>query len=230
MHEDDPCEQKYENGEPLADHILLTLKEHTKISQKQLDAVVTMCKSLYRSKTSMKDASFYDHLRKLNHWDGLKLATAQMIIASSAANGHMAGGDILRMVNNVIKLDNVKQKHRENFQLLSLSMDEYIQDTEKTTLDFLNFVFGSDDVVSNELRMREAKAQEERGNKQKKGVTNNHVTQGKHDDKEELKQRLRDDDILGPILSEVEKLVNRALKQSEEEKLIDQALELSKQG
>ena len=39
-----------------------------------------------------------------------------------------------------------------------------------------------------------------------------HVTQGKHDDREVLHQYLRDDDVFGPVLIEIEKLVERALR------------------
>ena len=38
-----------------------------------------------------------------------------------------------------------------------------------------------------------------------------HVTQGKHHDREVLHQYLRDDDVFGPVLIEIEKLVERAL-------------------
>lgn len=42
------------------------------------------------------------------------------------------------------------------------------------------------------------------------------MTQGKHEDREELRQALQDDAVLGPILREIEILVNAALVESEE--------------
>mmetsp|Transcript_8961 Transcript_8961/g.16417 ORF Transcript_8961/g.16417 Transcript_8961/m.16417 type:complete len:921 (-) Transcript_8961:271-3033(-) len=221
VHIDDPCEFNYGNGESLASHVLPTISPRTKITHQQLDAVVAMCQSLYQSKRSMKNATFYEHLLKLDHWDGLQLATAQMIISSSFANKHLAGGDILRMANNLIKFQNlltspsIPREQRENLHLLTMSMDDYIASPKNVTMKFLDFVLGSDDaVVSTDLRMKAAEGQE-RG--VKRSQNGNHVTQGKHDDREELRQSLRDDSVLGPILSEVEILVNEALDQSDEQ-------------
>lgn len=96
IHIYDPCEYDYENGESLASHVLPTLQRRTSITQNQLDNVVKMCQSLYQSKASMKNATFYEHLLKLKPLDGLRLATAHMIIASSASNKfHLAGGKSL---------------------------------------------------------------------------------------------------------------------------------------
>ncbi|KAL7525342.1 hypothetical protein ACHAXR_000962, partial [Thalassiosira sp. AJA248-18] len=218
VHIDDPCEFKYENGESLAIHVLPTLKERTKITQKHFDAVVGMCKTLFQSDATMKNATFYEHLLKLNHWDGLRLATAQMVIASSSANKHLAGGDILRLANNLIKFENIRTspsiplEQRKELHLLTLSMDDYIDSPKTTTMNFLNFVLGSNDtIVSSSLRSKMA---EDMANSGKKKKGNSHVTQGKHEDKEELRQLLQEDSVLGPILSEVEILVQDALEKS----------------
>jgi len=219
VHIDDPCEYNYENGESLAFHVFPTISRKTKITQKQLEAVVTMCQSLYQSTLSMKDATFYEHLRQLNRWDGLQLATAQMIISSSVANKYLAGGDILRMANNLIKFENLMTSARiprgdtDELHLLTLSMDDYIAMPKNVTAKYLDFVLGSDDaIVSRELRRIAVQRQETGAEKSQSGK---HVTQGKHDDKEKLKQSLRDDPVLGPILSEVEILVDQALARSE---------------
>mmetsp|Transcript_20664 Transcript_20664/g.44855 ORF Transcript_20664/g.44855 Transcript_20664/m.44855 type:complete len:776 (+) Transcript_20664:74-2401(+) len=221
VHIDDPCECNYGNGKSLASHVLPELSNRTKITDEHLDAVVTMCRSLYRSSPRMKNATFYDHLLELDHWKGLQLATAQMIIASSNANKGLAGGDILRMAQNTIKFQNlltspsIPDKQRENMHLLTVSMDDYIKDIRNVTLKFLDFVLGTNDtVVPRDMRIEKAEEQVEGAKKKKK--TNVHITQGKHEDKDELKQLLRDDPVLGLILSEVEILVNDALTQSED--------------
>ena len=216
VHEDEPCEIKYENGESLASHVLPVLGERTKITRQQLDAVAAMCQSLYNE----KNGTFYEHLSAHNHWDGLRLATAQMIISSSAANKHKAGGDILRMASNVIKFQNlqtspsVPAEQRDNIHVLTISMDAYQKHPRSSTLQYLNFVLGEDgSLVSSELRSKMATAQKKTLNSFGNSA---HVTQGKHEDKEELRQLLRDDPVLGPILSEVEVLVDDALSQSKE--------------
>lgn len=144
-----------------------------------------------------------------------------MIIASSAANKGLAGGDVLRMAQNLVKFQDlltspsIPRKQQENMYLLTISMDDYMKSMKNATLHFFDFVLGSDDaVVSNELRLKVA--EEWAANKEKKGNKGPHVTQGKHEDKDELKQMLRDDAVLGPILGEIEMLVNEALAQSEE--------------
>lgn len=188
----------------------------------------------------MENATFYDHLMKLNRIDGLRLATAQMLISSSAANGHLAGGDILRMGNNILKFNNLRMLSEEKkntpkrnydrskFRLLTLSMDDYTANVQNFTLQFLDFVLG-DDVsddndgdggndggrnkrsvlnVPKKLRVLAARDFESRNARSKEGQ---HVTLGKHDDRDELIESLRQDRVLGPVLSEVEILVQDAL-------------------
>jgi hypothetical protein len=178
----------------------------------------------------VKNATFYEHLLKLDHWDGLRLATAQMIISSSAANDHLAGGDILRMANNIVKFKNLQtspaigQRKRKRIRLLTLSMDDFITSPKRFMMNFLNFVLGSEhgayDAIPIGLRRKVAE-QVADGNKRMKQniedglISGRHVTQGTHEDeKEELERLLREDSVLGPILSEIEKLVNEALRES----------------
>ena len=128
-----------------------------------------MCQSLYQSTASMENATFYEHLLKLNHWDGLRLATAQMIISSSFANEYLAGGDILRMANNLIKFENlltspsIPHEERDNLHLLTISMDDYITSPKNTTMKFLDFMLGCDDtIVSRRLRTKAAEGERRR--------------------------------------------------------------------
>ena len=239
------------------------LSSKTNITSEQLDDITAMCNSLYRSKSSsssfsginLENATFYEHLVTLKRVDGLRLATAQMVISSSVANGHLAGGDILRMGQNILKFENLRMflsssssssssttslmplemltKKKDNFQLLSLSMDDYIANVRNTTLTFLDFVLGgggsrdgsdggggddgvqSDDILSARLivpRVLRIKAAEDMAFRSARSKKGQHVTQGKHDDREELIQALREDVALGPVLSEIELLVENALR------------------
>ena len=47
-----------------------------RVTEKQMNDIVKMCKSIYQKKKSLKDATFYEHLMKLDQSDGLRLATA----------------------------------------------------------------------------------------------------------------------------------------------------------
>ena len=221
VHKDDPCDVNYSNRESLASHVLPTISPRTKITELQLDAVVTMCRSLYQA-DGMSNATFYEHLMQLNHWDGLRLATAQMLISSSRANGYLAGGDILRMANNIIKFQNlltspsVPAAQRENTHLLTIAMENYMARPGKVFGDLINFVLGRNDtIVSQDLRADAAQA---RANKQAKPPRkpSGHVTQGKHKDRELLRLALREDSVLGPILTEVEILVNKSIDKNQE--------------
>ena len=237
VHIDNPCEVSYDSSgkKSLASFVLPLLSSKTKITSEQLDAIVAMCHSLYQSNSTstssstmsdevnLTSATFYEHLLKLNRFDGLRLATAQMVISSSAANGHLAGGDILRMGQNILQFENLRMllslsstaltpskiTKKEKFHMLTLSMDDYT-DIKNITIQFLDFVFG-DHGVPRELRVKGAEDFGSNNNRSKKGQ---HVTLGKHDDREELIQSLRDDSVLGPVLSEIEVLVEEALRKS----------------
>jgi len=218
VHYDDPCTTNYNDGQSLAALVLPTIETRTNITREHLDAVVKTCQSLFRSRKSLKNATFYQHLLKLNRRDGLRLATAQMIISSSVANGYLAGGDILRMAQNIIKFENLRTSasipHNQGskFQVLSFSMDKHIASPMNTTLQFLDFIFGgvSSTSIPKELRVKAA-MDFERNARLVAAKPNIHVTQGKYIDREALHQYLTDNDVFGPVLSEIEKLVERAL-------------------
>ena len=209
--------------------VLPTIVTRTNITRDHLDAVVAACRSLFRSKVSLKNATFHQHLLKLNRRDGLRLATAQMIISSSARackdrtdrKCYLAGGDILRMAQNIIKFENLRtstsipRKQRSKFRVLTTSMEEHNASPSNNTLQFLNFVVGgsSSSSLPRELIYEAAMDFERSSTRVKsKAKPDMHVTQGKHDDREVLHQYLRDDDVFGPVLIEIEKLVERALR------------------
>jgi len=225
VHEDDPCHHLYMNGESLSSHITPTLASWTHGTSKapgetqeqmgdSADQIVDMCQSLYQKKRSLRNATFYEHLLKLGKWNGLRLATAQMTIASGEANKRLAGGDILRMANNVVKFQNLQQSPQSNIHVLTVSMDDFIKNTKEGTMKFLDFVFGeNNNVITKEMRSEAAQAQEESYNKKSKST---HVTQneGKKSKKEALRGMLKMDKHLSHLLNLTEVLVNEALQQN----------------
>ncbi|KAL7534621.1 hypothetical protein ACHAXR_005998 [Thalassiosira sp. AJA248-18] len=219
VHIDKPCEFRYEDGMSLvADHVLPTISQRTNTTQSQFDNVVSLCQSLYYQHNS----TFFEHLRFLNEYDGLRLATTQMIISSSASNNHLAGGDILRMSNNIVKVERIQalqsipEKQRENVQLLAISMDDYMSNIRQTTMDLLNYIFGANEiVVSSELRISIAISQEKMAS-----LGFHHATQGKHDNRDKLKEMLRHDPVLGSILNETERLVSMECKAASRKQMI----------
>ena len=221
VQKDDPCDINYSNGESLASHVLPVLSPRTKITESQLDAVLHMCQSLFQRKHGLHNATFREHLVQLNPWDGLRLATAQMLISSSRDTGYLAGGDILRMANNIIKFRDLQTSplipitQRDNTHVLTFAMEQYLECRENVTTNLFNFVLSNDIIVSQALKID---ASRDWANKQAKPLRNSggHVTQGKHQDREQLRQALREDLVLGPILREVEILVNKALNQNRE--------------
>ena len=198
--------------------MLPILASRTRIQQHHFDEVVNICVGLYQTKESLRNSTFYEHLLELDHYDGLRLATAQMIISSSAANKNMAGGDILRMASNIIKLDNLQsnsalpQDRRELVHIMSITMEDYMKDKGNKTLQFYDFIFGNDtDLITDEIKLNAASKQDHMSDRKKQGK---HVTQGKHADRDELRRRLMADPVFGLILNETEMLVNQAAAKS----------------
>lgn len=184
-----------------------------RVTEKQMNDIVKMCKSIYQKKKSLKDATFYEHLMKLDQSDGLRLATAQMTVASGEANKHLAGGDILRMANNIVRFQALQETHKSNVHVLTVSMDEFIKDMETNTLKFLDFVFGDrNDSIPREIRLAEAKLEGEKYERKK--IKSHHITQSNNSRKVakgELKEMLKMDKHLGPVLNLTETIVNEAL-------------------
>ncbi len=121
------------------------------------------------------------------------------------------------MAQNIIKFENLRtstsipRSRRSKFQVLTSSMEEHIASPGDATLRFLDFVVGGNS--SSSLpggSMYEAAVDFERTSKSV-AEKSPHVTQGRHNDRKVLHQFLRDDDVFGPVLSEIEKLVEHAL-------------------
>ena len=208
---DKPCEHRYGDNISLATHVLPNLSSDTNITEILFDNVVSLCKSLYQANPQLRNSTFYKHLLHLSPWDGLQLATAQMIISSSHENQGRAGGDILRMASNIVHFNNLlslNDQYEKQFHLLTISMDDYISHPINSTVHFLDFLFGEhNDIISKEQKLKAAHTNIPR--------QSSHVTSGKNESsRRDMRIRLRYHPVLGPILNETEMLVNKALVQS----------------
>ena len=218
-----PCKINYINDTTtLKDVLFPTLSDRSILSQDAFDKVVNLCKSLYQTKPHLRDGKFKQHLHQLDPIDGLKLSTAQMMIRGGGVV-LMPGGDLLRMANNIIKFEQLRaytETNHETYKPLAveaLSMDDFITDPLKFTQSYLKILTGS---TVNLFRDNPTKSGRVMGSIAKRFAqkyTKNqedekHVTAGKHEDKEELLESLKQDEILGPILDAIESLVNDALK------------------
>ena len=213
VHTDDPCHAMYESGETMASNVLPSIGTD-EINEAYFSNIGKMCRSLFQSKSSMWNSTFYEHLREFDSWDGLRLATAQMVAASGDANKHLAGGDVSRMANNIVKFKELQSYMPSDVEVLTLSTEEFIKSAANSTMKFLDFVFGANNaMISREKRWEAAQKQQQGFDKAKK--RSHHVTQSttqkEKKTKEKLKELLHSDKDLAPILKLAESLVNEAL-------------------
>jgi hypothetical protein len=215
VHKDDPCHAVYKNGKTLASNVLPSIGTD-EINEEYFSNIVKMCRSLFQSDSSMRNSTFYEHLIELDSWDGLRLATAQMIAASGDANNHMAGGDVARMANNIVKFKELQSYMSSDVEVLTLSTEEFIHSAAESTMKFLDFVFGANNtIISREKRWEAAQSQQKM---LERAFDSPHVTQSttrkEKKTKEKLKELLHSDKDLAPILKLTESLVNEALSAS----------------
>mmetsp|Transcript_6065 Transcript_6065/g.9409 ORF Transcript_6065/g.9409 Transcript_6065/m.9409 type:complete len:191 (+) Transcript_6065:80-652(+) len=160
---------------------------------------------------------------ELDSGDGLRLATAQMIAVSGVANKHLAGGDVARMANNIVKLKELQAYAHSEVEVLALSTKDFIKNAANSTMRFLDFIFGANNTtISREKRWEASKTQQETFDTQTKRGTRkkgaSHITQSttrkEKKTKETLKELLHNDQDLFPILQLTESLENEALAAS----------------
>ncbi len=129
-----------------------------------------------------------------------------------------AGADILRMGNNIRKLNELaegshvdSENPSNNIQVLTMDMAHWISNPFESAIEVVDFVYGSS--ISS-IEKRKLAIQYKESYNKKVGGESQHITTGKLYGKEEkaaLVEMLRRDKALGPILDEVEKLVDESL-------------------
>ena len=194
-------------------------------TKEDFHAIKDDCLSLYQTEVGMKKANFLTHLRNYDAPEGLRLATAQMMV-----QGYINGGDILRMANNIVKLKQAQvkvetsAKYKEKkmgLQVYTASLDDFTEHPEMSAYMFLNYIFREYPHVSTERKETVARKygvyyREKRKNSLQYFTRGKamHFTHRKGDDSEGLKEYLRQDAIFGPPLSKIGELVRTALKSS----------------
>lgn len=137
-----------------------------------------------------------------------------MVAASSMANGYLAGGDVLRMANNLIRFKRLQEASTPDnkIEVYTVTMGDFIHNMANGTYDLFNFIVGQEDTTIPKEKLWEASMMQEAKYAKKKDRA--HVTQTNEEDqrvKSELKERLRVDPYLSFILNVTEQLVNEAL-------------------
>jgi len=179
------------------------------MTRKDFDNIVRDCRSLWRTRPGLTDGTYFDHLRALDPKEGLRMATADKFV-------HFA-----LMANDLVMFDRVeRQVHARNlahpgkkndFDLFTTLLDNWIERPEEAMYDFLDFVFGNH-MPENRKRAQAALHEKEYV---AKTLHSEHVTSGgKYSDAEELEKSLQGDPVFGGPMMRMEVLLgSRLLKE-----------------
>jgi hypothetical protein len=187
------------------------------MSRDDFDAIREDCLSLYQTRGFLKNATFLDHLMNYDPPEGLRLATAELMI-----QGFNNGGDVLRMANNIIKLKQAQiklnnslayQRTNRGLQIYTMSLDDFIAQPTVSALNFFNFVLDSSPVSQSRKEDVAYKYWQHYADKidSSNPNTRNHITHKKSSDNDQLIEYLRQDTVFGPTLIRIELLVEAAL-------------------
>ncbi len=224
-----PCQVTYsKSGELYADYVLPSLSKRSYealninydsrlILRSEFEAIAQDCESLYQTRPGLETANQFEHLLNLDAPEGLRLATAELTI-----QGDDNGGDMLRMSNNILKLKQAEKivqnswlgGHHKEFQVYTMSLDDFISNPKESALEFLNFVFDHKNEVDVSMEQKERAATKYSQTYLNKKEGSRHITDGKASDKEQLKEYLRHDAVFGPPLKKIEMLVETTLADS----------------
>jgi len=205
----------------------------TLITQQQVDGLKALCENLMLNKnTQKKYKGFYDALLGLSVQDGLRLSAIVLLVSF----GKYAGGDILRMTNNVERLHQWQTTATESTssrEIISLKTHpDWDKENYEVSLDRLTEFILSDlevqrtnnDTTSNDdddettlQQYKEALVQGVRTNALERLFNNmkkksNHITIHRMtpEEREDAVAKLQADDLLGPILSACQTIIDSA--------------------
>jgi len=192
--------------------LMPTLGVNGVMRYEDFDSILALCHSLFRTRAGLEQADFYTHLMKLDPLEGLFLATTHMM------RGRV--GDIARMASNIIKLEelqqlevqvNIAQHHllpEKRIQVLTLAMEEFTERPKETAMHFFDFLLR--DPLLAEAKENMA-TEYERGYLELKDKGNSdHITMGSSDNAM-LEATLREHDLFGRILGNIERVVDDVL-------------------
>ncbi len=216
----DICGKKEFFGDTLAELLLPTLvspgvdfDKPPIVTKEEFDMLYDKCNKLFRSQPGFKDESYYFHLRQLDPSHGIKLATLQQMVN---------GGDIFLMANNIIKLNqirtiqsrvndinnggNIMKSKYDKIQILTMSLSDFTLQPRRSTLKYLNFVYGNS--LSRESKGRIA-TQYENSFVKRVETGDLHITHG--NENEEMLRNTLLNDMIGNYLSNIEHVVSETL-------------------
>ena len=210
-----PCDTEYfdRGGHPTnTTNLDLLLPNLNAISISQIKDIRSLCNSIFQNSNNheLLHASFYDHLRNLEDIDGLRLSTSRQIIGSGGPYSK-AGGDLLRMVNNAVKLHQLVQHDRNkvaDIQVMTTYMSQWTHTPYDTTLAALDFILG--DSVSQFQKEAVANKYKEKYQTKASDPEKQHITSTKtfvREQKEELLDLLRQEPVLEPVLRELSEVL-----------------------
>lgn len=175
-------------------------------------SILQLCHSLFQTEPGSEKKGYYSHLRHLDPVKGLLLATTHQMRGQD--------GDIARMANNIIKLRqlqqleaqaNVAQHHlvpEKRIQVLTLAMEEFNLKPKETAMRFLDFLVS--DTSPPEVIERIASKYEQSYLYMLNAGNHIHITTGSEDNAM-LEASLREHELFGGILGNIERLVNQSL-------------------
>ena len=205
------------------------------LTGEQIDRLEELCDTLMiNPETNQEYKNFYEALIGLPFYDGLQLSAIFSLIKK-----HFTGGDILRMSNNVLRLNEWQKQNQGAYgasnTVLSLKMDEdwskehYGESTDRLTeflLEDLEFLDDGDndddddvnrDVATASIELEKAKMDfvamvnsETETVRLRSKISKKHYTKDRIDNRSEIKAKLRADELLGPILSKLQTIVDSA--------------------
>ena len=216
----DVCEKKVFFGETLAELLLPTLvspgvdfDKPPIVTKEGFDMLYDKCNHLFRAQPGFEDESYYFHLRHLDPSHAIKLSTLQQLVN---------GGDIFLMANNIIKLNQIRtiqsrvnelnqggntmKSKYDKIQILTMSLSDFTHYPRRSTLKYLNFVYGNS--LSRESKGRIA-TQYENSFIKRAETGDLHITHG--NDNEEMLRNTLLNDMIGKYLNNIASVVSETL-------------------
>ena len=176
------------------------------------------CTNLYRATDESKSWSYYSHLKKLPPEQAIELSTTHFMTQGKT------DGDLLRLSNNIIKLRQVQQLEDQirlsqhvlsnnmkdkMIQVMTMSMEEFQDQPRESISRYINFAL--EDLLPLEVKESIATNFEQSYTTRIKAAVS-----GANDveKKSALEAYLRNHELFGRVLGNIERLVGGALRES----------------
>lgn len=172
------------------------------MTRDDFDNIAKDCYAMYQTRPDLADASYYDHLRALPHEEGLRMATADRF-----NNFALMASDMI-MFRRVQDLLRRRRTSGQDFDLMTMNLDDWIAHPDPSMRKFLDFVFG-DRISKSRVKNLSRSYQKRFVNK---SLKSQHITSGKYLDTDKLIQYLREDGVFGGPLSRMESLLHEVLR------------------